>query len=237
MRLRILYDNTIAKRGFTAGWGFSCLINENLLFDTGEYPEILAHNMDLMGVKSKSISKIVISHDHYDHNGGLNWLLSEKPSIDVYIGTEFSSETILGIERNNGNICYAEDWTEIVKDIFLSEEFTFNYKGLKMSERGIVMKTVKGIVLLTGCSHPGILKIIRSVREHFKEEEFLFAAGGFHLKDTDEESIKEIVKQIKKAGVKQISATHCSGDVAIDIFKFYYGNNFISLGAGREINI
>ena len=76
MKLTILYDNTIfkVKKGFKSDWGFSCLIetgNKNILFDTGANPQILHNNMKILNVNPSSIDKIIISHEHWDHNGGL----------------------------------------------------------------------------------------------------------------------------------------------------------------------
>jgi len=79
MRLITLYDNQ-AKGDFKAGWGFSCLIKlegKNILFDTGADVETLDYNAKLLKVKKEEISYCFISHNHYDHTGGLSWLSSK----------------------------------------------------------------------------------------------------------------------------------------------------------------
>ena len=84
MRLKILYDNE-SEEGFISGWGFSCLIEtgkRTILFDTGWDGNILLHNMDKLGVIREEIDTIVISHEHWDHLGGLTYLL--HPEVDVY---------------------------------------------------------------------------------------------------------------------------------------------------------
>ena len=89
MKLTIVYDNDIYKKdmGLKADWGFSCLIEtegEAILFDTGAKGEILLENMEILGVNPKSISKIVISHEHWDHNGGLKTLAPLVGEIKLF---------------------------------------------------------------------------------------------------------------------------------------------------------
>jgi 7,8-dihydropterin-6-yl-methyl-4-(beta-D-ribofuranosyl)aminobenzene 5'-phosphate synthase len=237
MKLRILYDNTIAERGYLPGWGFSCLIGEDLLFDTGEYPEILFGNMEQMGIESSQIKKVVISHDHYDHQGGLKMLLEKEKGLPVYIGSRFSEDTRKMIEGSGGRMIRGNDWEEIAENVFLGEDIEFDYKDIQMSERGIVIRTAEGVTLLTGCSHPGIIKMSEGVRDHFVGEEIYLIAGGFHYKALEEGEIVERVENLQKLGIKKVAPTHCSGEIAQDIFKYYFKDNFISLGAGRVIEL
>jgi len=77
MRITIVYDNE-ACPGLKSDWGFSCLVEagERILFDTGPTGEELIFNMERLGIKAQSISKVVISHNHWDHAGGLEKLLA-----------------------------------------------------------------------------------------------------------------------------------------------------------------
>jgi 7,8-dihydropterin-6-yl-methyl-4-(beta-D-ribofuranosyl)aminobenzene 5'-phosphate synthase len=82
MRITIVYDNQ-AHPGLKSDWGFSCLVEaeERILFDTGPTGEELIFNMDRLGIQTRSISKVVVSHNHWDHTGGLETLLkmTSKP--------------------------------------------------------------------------------------------------------------------------------------------------------------
>ena len=80
MKLTITYNNE-AKEGFSSGWGFSCLIeadNKKILFDTGDEPTGLLSNMKKLDINPKDIDTVVISHNHWDHTGGLQGFLKEN---------------------------------------------------------------------------------------------------------------------------------------------------------------
>ena len=76
MKLTIVFDNVVYKKniGLISDWGFSCFVEtgkENILFDTGSKGNILLNNLNILGIDPKRVDKIIISHEHYDHNGGL----------------------------------------------------------------------------------------------------------------------------------------------------------------------
>ena len=75
--IKIIFDSTAINPKFKTGWGFSCLINNHILFDTGADGTALLNNFHLMNVNLSDISKVIISHEHSDHFGGL-WKLLEK---------------------------------------------------------------------------------------------------------------------------------------------------------------
>ena len=105
MKLTIVYDNTVFSKNFdlVSDWGFSCLIEaeETILFDTGAKGDMLLHNMRNLGVKPDVIDKVVISHEHYDHNGGLSKLISFCEHVDLYRleGKIFDPKTKLTIVK------------------------------------------------------------------------------------------------------------------------------------------
>ena len=92
MTFTVLYDNSTHNPSILSGWGFSCLIDEHILFDTGEAPDSLFHNMDQLNVNPEKIESVVISHDHWDHTGGLWELLKKRKGLKVYACPGFSSE-------------------------------------------------------------------------------------------------------------------------------------------------
>lgn len=71
MKLMVLYDNTSRIQRLQFGWGFSCLVDERILFDTGENGQSLLENMNTLHVDISKIDAVVISHEHWDHTGGL----------------------------------------------------------------------------------------------------------------------------------------------------------------------
>jgi 7,8-dihydropterin-6-yl-methyl-4-(beta-D-ribofuranosyl)aminobenzene 5'-phosphate synthase len=106
-----------------------------------------------------------------------------------------------------------------------------------MPEQAIVLKTDNGISVLTGCAHPGIVDMLYLIKKHFQKEKMYFVGGGFHLMDTHKDNIENTVNAFKELGIQKAGPSHCSGDLAENIFKKEYGNNFMTLKAGQVINV
>ena len=94
MRATVLYDNR-ARPGYAADWGFACLLEgeEQVLFDTGQDPDLLAGNMDAAGIGPRGITKVVLSHDHHDHVGGLPFIVRRNPGVRVLLLPSFGRDT------------------------------------------------------------------------------------------------------------------------------------------------
>ncbi|MFA5101478.1 MAG: MBL fold metallo-hydrolase, partial [Candidatus Omnitrophota bacterium] len=78
MNIKVLYDKNTTNKKLHTGWGVSFLIDDTILFDTGEKGESLLENMRSLGVDINKIEAVVLSHDHWDHTGGLWDLLKMK---------------------------------------------------------------------------------------------------------------------------------------------------------------
>jgi len=110
MKITIIYDNKIAKniKGLKAGWGFSCFIQtkeKNILFDMGWDGDILISNMKLLDIDPKDINLAVISHNHWDHCGGLARVLNLNKNLEVYVPKSFSNHLKKEIKKR-ANIFY-----------------------------------------------------------------------------------------------------------------------------------
>ena len=78
MQIKILFDSVALNNSFSTGWGISYLIDNKILFDTGEKSSALLKNIENMNVDISGLSTVVISHDHWDHQGGLWGILKEN---------------------------------------------------------------------------------------------------------------------------------------------------------------
>ena len=88
MKITILYDNTIFQSGLNPDWGFSCLVethNRTILFDTGSNGSILLENMKELDIDPLSIDEVFISHNHFDHIGGLSTFLNVNNNVRIYV--------------------------------------------------------------------------------------------------------------------------------------------------------
>ena len=121
-RIRILFNDTSRQNDLTAGIGFSALIGDDLLFDAGNNGESLLANMGILGIDPMVLNTIVISHDHWDHTGGVGDLLTIKPGITVYGCPGFGDEFNRGITLNDGCYISCSEYRKIAPGILLTGE-------------------------------------------------------------------------------------------------------------------
>ena len=188
IKISILFDNYVIKKGTEAGWGFSCLVEgteKTILFDTGADGEILLSNIDNMNVDITKTDLLVLSHNHYDHTGGIKSVLSRNPNIPAFILASFPKNfgETTGIKKINR----VDKPTEICKNVFLAGEMSDQIK-----EQSLIINTEEGLVIITGCSHPGIVNILKKAKEIFNKNIFL-VLGGFHLLQHSSSDVKDII--------------------------------------------
>jgi 7,8-dihydropterin-6-yl-methyl-4-(beta-D-ribofuranosyl)aminobenzene 5'-phosphate synthase len=230
VKFTILYDNYLFKEGTKPDWGFSCLIEgteKTILFDTGTQPDILMHNVQKMNVDLKKLEQIVISHEHGDHTGGLSDVLAINSDVIVYLPVSFSRDFVRGVEHYKAQVERVDDSVEICKNVFLTGEM-----GVRIREQSLIINTQKGLVIVTGCSHQGIVNILEQAKKIVDKPIYL-VFGGFHLGDTPDRKLREIIQSFNELGVKKCGATHCTGERAIGMFKNAFGENYIPMGTGK----
>jgi 7,8-dihydropterin-6-yl-methyl-4-(beta-D-ribofuranosyl)aminobenzene 5'-phosphate synthase len=237
MKIKVLFDKVAMNEKLRIGWGVSFLADDRILFDTGEKGQWLLENMQAMRIDPENIESIVISHDHDDHTGGLWGMLERKKNVKVYSCPNFSKTFKEKVKSAGAELVETDRFTEIAKDIFITGEIQGSYKGRYMPEQAIAFKTANGISIITGCAHPGILKMIGKVKARFSNEKIYLVLGGFHLKNSDKRAMEIVVEGFKKMGIAKAGPTHCSGDIAEGIFKKFYGKDFVSIKVGQEIEV
>ena len=234
LRFTILYDNYLYKEGTKPDWGFACLIEgaeKTILFDTGTRPDILLHNVGALGVDLKKVDMIVITHNHGDHTGGLPAALEKKPGVPVFFPASFPAEFGRRVEGLGGEAQAVGKPLEICRNVHLTGEL-----GEAIVEQSLVIDTPGGLVVVTGCSHPGIVKILRRAME-IVDKPVTLVFGGFHLGNTRDAEVEAIIAAFKEMKVERCGATHCTGDRPIALFKAAFGDNFVPIGTGRVIEV
>ncbi len=236
MYVKVLYDDE-AKRGLIPGKGFACLIGDKILFDTGGDAGTLLENMERLMVSIDDIEAVAISHDHWDHTGGLWELLKRKRGLKVYACPSFSESFKKCVVELKGKLILADARKKISENIYVTGAVTGKYKDESISEQALIVKGEKGVSIINGCAHPGVVKIVKHVRKDMKISELYMLLGGFHLDGEGRESISNIVSELNLLGVKRIGPTHCTGDKARRIIMGKYHNNCIPVKAGHIIQL
>jgi 7,8-dihydropterin-6-yl-methyl-4-(beta-D-ribofuranosyl)aminobenzene 5'-phosphate synthase len=230
MQALMIYDNYSNNNNLTHGWGFSCLINEHTLFDAGEDGEKLLTNLEAMNVNLSEIRDIVISHDHWDHQGGLWALLEKRKGINVYSCPGFTMDFKEKVKLYNGNLIETKGLTEIFDGIYSTGEIIGTFDGEPISEQVLLCKNEDGLSIITGCAHPGIIPIVDKVIDLFPEQELVTLMGGFHLYKSSKTEAEEVYTKLKNYGFKNYAGTHCTGDFAKQF-------NTLEITAGSRIEL
>ena len=230
--LTVLYDNYTSRNGLISSNGFSCLIkgtNKTVLFDTGGDGKILLHNIKKLKVFPESVDVVVISHDHEDHTGGLLSFLSLNDDVSIYL------PSILPDDLNQQITSYDAKTHLVVKPYKICNGlFSTGVMGNRTKEQALIINSKRGLILITGCAHPGIINIIEKAMKMFNKR-VLFVFGGFHLKGKSDDAIKAVIGRFVSLGVKKVGGSHCTGRRAMQLFKAKYGKNYIQMGVGKII--
>ena len=191
MEIRILYDNE-AMEGYKRGWGFSCLVGEETLFDVGADFDTLIFNMRKAAVNLDNVNKIFLSHEHGDHIGGIQ-VLNMLGEVELYIPRSFSSRLKRRLSASsNVTLVEVDEALEISEGFYSTGEL-----GRFIKEHAMIVETDNGLTVITGCSHPGLDNILK---EASKIGDIYGVVGGFHG-FRKLEALKE---------VKLIAPCHCT---------------------------
>ena len=273
------------KRGTILDWGFSALVHYNgktILFDTGNSADSFEHNVKALGVDLSRVDIAVLSHRHFDHISGFDYVLKIKPKVKAYLpadpalGAPFrytfshdTKESLAGLppeqlyfggsvnsidykpgDRFHGaNAEFVATSREVAPGIYLIVTRSvmmgdFNayppheprHPDLAgFPEISLALKTEKGIVLITGCSHSKVEEIVRATKQYLGTNIDL-VEGGFHLFPYDADYISNIARLMKDdLGVRRVAPAHCTGNLAFKILRDVYGENYNYAGVESEV--
>jgi len=231
--ITILYDNNEYDERLETAWGFSCLVQRGdltLLFDTGGDGPTLLSNMATLELDPADIDIVLLSHIHGDHVGGLGGILAVNKETTVYLPRSFPTDLKEQIGAS-ARVVEVHEPMEISEGIHTTGEM-----GREILEQSLVVETAQGLVVITGCAHPGVVNIVAKAKEITGGEVYL-VMGGFHLGGASQATIEDIIEEFQRLGVQRVAPCHCSGDLARSAFERAYGENFILVGVGKRLKI
>ena len=224
-----VYDNYRVNPELKTAWGFATIIKtpkELILFDTGGNSKILLFNMEKLGINPASIKKVVISHIHGDHIGGLEGFLERNNNVTVFIPSSFPQSIKNMIVQKGAKFVEISSPRKISDSIYTTGELYG-----PPEEQSLIITSKKGLVVVTGCAHPGIVNIVKRAKELMKKDKVYLVLGGFHHPPVS------CVKEFKKLQVENVAPSHCTGDLVREAFRKEYKENFIEYGVGKIVEI
>lgn len=234
VNITIIYDNNTFKQPLETAWGFSCLITgvgKTILFDTGGDGAILLGNMTKLGIEPNCVDLVVLSHEHWDHVGGMEMFLAENHDVNTYVPVSFTKDFKEMVNSSGAKVIEVSKPDQVCRGVYSTGQM-----GTSIKEQGLIIRTDKGLILITGCAHPGIVEMTQRTKEIFNEP-VLFVMGGFHLSSASNRRIEEIIEAFESFEVGHAAPCHCSGDNTRALFAQNFGEKYVELGVGRVISV
>ena len=237
---------------------------KRILFDSGNNPEILAQNAKAKDIDLSKLDFVVISHRHGDHVGGLPYLLKVNPNVTIYAPKEgfgvFGSDLPSAFYRKDPSLPpeqryyggappdvmrFGSAWpganfqlvdknVEIAPNIHLIALVSDKPGTLGLRELSLAINTPEGIVIVVGCSHPGVERIIQAATEI--NPRIRIVVGGFHLVVASDQDIEKVIKALHDAfKVEYVAPGHCTGEPAFKALKKAFGDRYLYAGLGTTL--
>jgi len=235
LTIKVLHDNYPYAEELKTAWGFSALVTgaaKTILFDTGSDGALLLENMAKLKVEPNAIDMVVLSHVHGDHTGGLTGFLSENSRVEVFLPASFPRRFKDTVRGYGATVIEIESSRELCENVY-----TTGQMGRLVKEQALVVRTQRGLVVLTGCAHPGVTKMVDKAASLFEQDDILLVVGGFHLEWATRRRIGKIITTFESHGVGYAAPTHCSGDNARELFKQRFGARYVEVGVGRAVTL
>lgn len=128
-------------------------------------------------------------------------------------------ENIVGYEQLNPHFFVKKE--EYTKDSFADEI-------------AVALDTEKGLVVIVGCSHPGIMNILRTIEKR-SGKKICGVVGGTHLMEADRERLTKTIDDLKEMNINFIAVSHCTGEDNLEVIKENFGEKFIFNCTGNVI--
>jgi 7,8-dihydropterin-6-yl-methyl-4-(beta-D-ribofuranosyl)aminobenzene 5'-phosphate synthase len=239
---------------------------KRILFDSGNDATRFAANVRAAKVDLRKLDFVVISHRHLDHTAGLEHLLRVNPSVTIYVPKEtfgpFGSSLPSSFYRKDGSLAPHEQYfdgrppealkfgsawpnakfvpvdadLEIAPGVRLISLVSETPGTKELRELSLTLTTPKGIVLVVGCSHPGIEKIVEAAARI--DHRLQLVVGGFHMPAAPDDQIARVASALHDTWhVERLAPGHCTGEPAFAHFKKVWGANYLYAGVGTILEL
>ncbi len=234
MRLTVVYDNNPGAPGLQTAWGFSCVIElpeTTVLFDTGGDGRILLANMARLGIDPATVDLVALSHIHGDHTGGLEDFLARNSEVTVCVPPSFPAEFKRAVQATGARLLEVSAGQRLADHVYTTGEM-----GTGIREQALILQAEPGLVVITGCAHPGVVEMVAEAKR-LMDGQIELVFGGFHLGGQSRSRLEAIAHAFQELGVRRAGPCHCSGDEARAVFAGVYGDNYEPINIGTRLEL
>jgi 7,8-dihydropterin-6-yl-methyl-4-(beta-D-ribofuranosyl)aminobenzene 5'-phosphate synthase len=243
-------------------WGFSALIEADghtVLFDTGERPETVLTNAEELGIDLSTIDTVILSHNHFDHTGGLVSLRrafqDQNPSAmqTTHVGDGIFLPRVLDPEARaalppippellvsavevrdeyealGGSFVVHDKPRELYPGVWITgpiprahpEKNWTPFMKIQVDgaliedtipeDQAVVLETPRGLVVLVGCGHAGIVNTMEYARTISEGTPIYAVLGGLHLLNATDQHLEWTGAKMHDFGVQHMLGAHCTG--------------------------
>ena len=239
---------------------------KRILFDTGNDGRIFERNVRALAVDLKHLDFVVVSHRHGDHTGGLAYLLQQNPRVTIYAPREgfgvfgaslpasfLRRDTTLpprmryyggrspkaiasGSPWPRAHFVWVDSLTRVAPGIAIVSTVSQTPGTLELRELSLAIRTPDGLVLVVGCSHPGIETIVAAAQSFGDHVHLVF--GGLHLVTTPDPEIERIAAALHdRWKIDFLAPGHCTGEPAFDVLSRVFGDRYVYAGLGTTVSL
>jgi len=266
-RITVLCENTVHGLGLLGEHGFSAFIEipgQNILFDTGQGFSLIQNSLRLKK-DLKQVSRVVLSHGHVDHAGGLLAFLGIKGACPIVAHPDIFIERFRLMPAAGGKekplsigmpwpLAYLttrgamfewhREFSEVAPNVFVTGEvprktlFELGDPQLIVSDRGkwvpdlfpddfsMILKTSRGLVIVLGCAHAGIVNILNHAVDRSGEKRIYAVLGGTHLGLSLEPQVDPTIQALKQFDIQVLAVSHCTGQAPAARLMSEFGGRF-----------
>jgi 7,8-dihydropterin-6-yl-methyl-4-(beta-D-ribofuranosyl)aminobenzene 5'-phosphate synthase len=239
---------------------------KRILFDTGNHARIFEHNVKALGVDLRNIDFVVISHRHADHTSGITYLLTVNPKVKIYVPDElwglfargpkndfYRKDPSLPTEMRyygghppeileagtpwpGGNFIPVSQRTEVAPGIFILPGVSTSPGTLELKELSLAIKSPQGVILIVGCSHPGVEHIVQEATAIDPHINIL--VGGLHQVQAPDPEVERIAAVLhEQYKLERVAPGHCTGEPEFAALKRAFGDHYVYAGMGSVVDL
>ena len=239
---------------------------KRILFDTGNNAKIFEHNVKALGVDLQKIDFVIISHRHADHTSGITYLLTVNPNVKIYVPDEPWGLFARGVSNDfyrkdpslpmdmryfnghppemleagtpwpGGNFVPVGQKIEVSPGLFIFPGVSTTPGTLELKELSLAIKSPQGLILIVGCSHPGVEHVLQEASAIDPHVHILF--GGLHQIQKPDPEVERIATALHdQYKLDLVAPGHCTGEPEFAALKKAFGDHYLYAGAGTVIDL